>query len=296
MTHLEIGDSVVASAGGNSYERPERGSFADYIIARAATTWKTGKQPLDIVEEGTVPSGPVTTYAAAGGVGCAIITLALYFEWFNKTPILPNTISSDQVYLVWGGSSSVGAIAIQLAKYMGYTVISTASPHNHELVRSLGAAAVFDYHDPDVVSQIRSYTDGKLTAALDAIGVPETTKVTYECMSRDQPSRLQKTRMDPVPAELKEKYPNVTCEALPAFVAVEKSRKMRPDLPAIVSPEGCLETCLEAFEHLRSVVADSKLLKALPTKIVPGGLNGIKEGLDIIRRSENSGTKIVVTL
>lgn len=45
---------------------------------------------------------------------------------------------------VYGGSSSVGQYAIQLAKLSGYKVISTASQRNHELVKSFGADLVFD--------------------------------------------------------------------------------------------------------------------------------------------------------
>ena len=38
--------------------------------------------------------------------------------------------------------------AIQLAHIAGYKVVTTASPKNHELVKSLGADAVFDVRSP----------------------------------------------------------------------------------------------------------------------------------------------------
>ena len=49
---------------------------------------------------------------------------------------------------VYGGSSSVGQYAIQLAKLSGYKVVTTASKRNHELVRGLGADLVFDVSSP----------------------------------------------------------------------------------------------------------------------------------------------------
>ena len=49
---------------------------------------------------------------------------------------------------VYGGSSSVGQYAIQLAKLSGYKVVSTASQRNHELVKSFGADLVFDVSSP----------------------------------------------------------------------------------------------------------------------------------------------------
>jgi NADPH:quinone reductase-like Zn-dependent oxidoreductase len=41
-----------------------------------------------------------------------------------------------------GGSSSVGAFAIQIAKAKGINVVASASAKNEELVRSLGADEV----------------------------------------------------------------------------------------------------------------------------------------------------------
>lgn len=55
-----------------------------------------------------------------------------------------NPTNNVEAVLIWGGSSSVGMYAIQLAKLSGYTVISTASPINFELLKSLGATEVFD--------------------------------------------------------------------------------------------------------------------------------------------------------
>lgn len=68
--------------------------------------------------------------------------------------------------LVWGGASSVGATAIQFATASGATVITTASPANHDFVRSLGADVVFNYRPPTAVENIANALDGT-----DFIGV-----------------------------------------------------------------------------------------------------------------------------
>jgi len=47
-------------------------------------------------------------------------------------------------FFIYGGSSSVGQYAIQLAKLSGYKVATVASPHNHELVKNFGADFVVD--------------------------------------------------------------------------------------------------------------------------------------------------------
>lgn len=76
----------------------------------------------------------------------------------------------DEVVLVWGGSTSVGCNAIQLARASGYDVLSTASERNHELIRSLGAEHVFDYHNPRAEQQILDAIDARPLAGTIAIG------------------------------------------------------------------------------------------------------------------------------
>ncbi|RMJ25353.1 hypothetical protein PHISP_03795 [Aspergillus sp. HF37] len=85
--------------------------------------------------------------------------------------------SANKVLLVWGGSSSCGSAAIQLAVASGVTVISTASAKNHESVKSLGATAVLDYNDPNIVQDLvdlMKQTPGEPAGALDVIGDKET--------------------------------------------------------------------------------------------------------------------------
>jgi NADPH:quinone reductase-like Zn-dependent oxidoreductase len=57
--------------------------------------------------------------------------------------------------VIWGGSSAMGALSISYAKQAGYTVISTSSPHNFDLVKASGADFVFDHSDPSTLEKIR---------------------------------------------------------------------------------------------------------------------------------------------
>ncbi|WP_250031141.1 hypothetical protein [Paractinoplanes maris] len=57
---------------------------------------------------------------------------------------------TGETVLVWGGSTSAGSNAIQLAVAAGYDVITTASPRNADRLADLGAARVFDYRSPAV--------------------------------------------------------------------------------------------------------------------------------------------------
>lgn len=78
--------------------------------------------------------------------------------------------STGQTVLIWGGSTSVGNNAIQLACAAGYEVISTASPKNHDLLKTLGAAEVFDYNSPNVVKDIIAAFKGRTCAGAVSIG------------------------------------------------------------------------------------------------------------------------------
>jgi NADPH:quinone reductase-like Zn-dependent oxidoreductase len=61
---------------------------------------------------------------------------------------------SGKTLLIWGGSSSVGCCAIQLAVASGLTVVTTCSPHNFELCKKLGAAEVFDHKSETIVEDL----------------------------------------------------------------------------------------------------------------------------------------------
>jgi len=71
--------------------------------------------------------------------------------------------------LIYGASTATGTLAVQFAKLTGCEVIATASPHNFDLVRKLGADQVFDYKDPEVGAKIREATDNKLKLVFDCI-------------------------------------------------------------------------------------------------------------------------------
>lgn len=98
------------------------------------------------------------------------------------------TIKKDQgkgPILIWGGSSSVGISAIQLARAAGCRdIFVTASSGRHDLLKSLGASACFDYTSPTVVADIRATIEahnGEIMYAIDAVGTPTSAKQVESC-------------------------------------------------------------------------------------------------------------------
>ena len=58
-------------------------------------------------------------------------------------------LKRGETVLIQGGAGGVAGFAIQLAKHLGATVITTASARNHDYVRHLGADRVVDYNKED---------------------------------------------------------------------------------------------------------------------------------------------------
>jgi NADPH:quinone reductase-like Zn-dependent oxidoreductase len=62
-------------------------------------------------------------------------------------------LQSGETILIQGGAGGVAGFAIQLAKAIGATVITTASKRNHDYVRSLGADRIIDYTTDDFTTR-----------------------------------------------------------------------------------------------------------------------------------------------
>ena len=85
-------------------------------------------------------------------------------------PTVPYAKFTGKTLLIWGGSTSVGSNAIQLAVGAGYEVITTASPRNFDYVKRLGASQVFDYNSRTIVNDIIDAYKGKTTAGALILG------------------------------------------------------------------------------------------------------------------------------
>jgi NADPH:quinone reductase-like Zn-dependent oxidoreductase len=81
-------------------------------------------------------------------------------------------LRSGETFLVHGGAGGIGTFAIQLAKAVGATVLTTAgTAEKRVFCADLGADVTIDYHDEDFVAVAREVTDGRgVDVILDNMG------------------------------------------------------------------------------------------------------------------------------
>jgi len=71
---------------------------------------------------------------------------------------------------------------IQLAAASGLKVITTSSPRNFDLLKSLGATHVFDCNSPTVVEDISKVTHGRLEYIYDCVSTGNSTATAAKCL------------------------------------------------------------------------------------------------------------------
>ena len=148
---LEVGPEVEGwSVGDEVCALVDGGGYAERVLVPAA-------QLLP------VPKG-VDLTAAAGlpEVACTV--------WSNV--FMTANLQPDETFLVHGGSSGIGTMAIQLAKAAGAQVAVTAGSEDKlAFCRELGADIAINYREQDFVEEVRAATDGHgADVVLDLMG------------------------------------------------------------------------------------------------------------------------------
>jgi NADPH:quinone reductase-like Zn-dependent oxidoreductase len=107
------------------------------------------------------PIPPSLDFAGAAALPAAIETATRTLDQLGVG-------SGSGTLLINGASGSVGSAAVQLAVVRGARVIGTASPANHEYLRSLGAEPVA--YGEGLVERVRALAPDGVDAALDVAG------------------------------------------------------------------------------------------------------------------------------
>jgi alcohol dehydrogenase len=130
VTRFKVGDPI--------YARPSDfhiGTFAEYI---AINENDVALKPTNISmeEAASIPLVALTAWQALVELG---------------------KVQKGQKVFIQAGSGGVGTIAIQLAKYLGATVATTASEKSFDTLKSLGADVLIDYKNQDFENLLKDY-------------------------------------------------------------------------------------------------------------------------------------------
>jgi NADPH2:quinone reductase len=142
VTDLESGAHVIGVAIGG-------GAFAEYMVLPAA-----GAVP--------VPAGWADEQA-----------LGLVVSWPTALAALKpfGGVTAGQTVLIHAAAGGTGQAAVKMAKHYGATVIATASPGKHEVVRTLGADHVIDSRRADLATEVLRLTGGAgVDLVLESVG------------------------------------------------------------------------------------------------------------------------------
>ncbi|KAH7391572.1 alcohol dehydrogenase GroES-like domain-containing protein [Cadophora sp. MPI-SDFR-AT-0126] len=263
VTEFKVGDRVAAAknskAVGNQY-----GAFQQYVVTDSRST---SKIPANVDIEIPVSfTGNLPT----------VVGLFTGRAGLEKPNLEGSATPKNKKVLIYGGSSSVGSLAIQYVAQAGYTVVTTSSPKNHAFVSKLGAAKVID-HSQASDAIIKALTaEGPFDLIVDTISTPPATAISGAVVAAQGGGKLYAL------------LPAFGPETLPANVTrVFESWAFPLDEEG---NEGLLEWAFHEF--LTQGVASGRIVP-LPIQKVDGGLKNVNAALDLFEKGV-SGVKLVL--
>ncbi|KAF2649134.1 GroES-like protein [Lophiostoma macrostomum CBS 122681] len=248
------------------------GAYSEYTLADDRISFK-------------VPSSINFAQAATVPLACTTAWLAL----FSKDCLnIDRTSGKDTTVLIWGGSSSVGLYALQIAALSDFTVITTCSPRNFDLVKDNGATHVFNYSDKDVAKKIKE-TEPNLRYVFDTIGNSTSSATASQAIS-EQGGGLCTVRPGKANTRHVSKQTKVT-DVLVWNAFLKEHRYGDFFWPASKDDH---ELSAELFDKLPTWLDEGKIKPNTPG--VRKGLDAIPQGFQEYRDGKISAYKIVYEL
>ncbi|RAH81760.1 NAD(P)-binding protein [Aspergillus japonicus CBS 114.51] len=276
--------------------KPIEKRHCDSLLTRKVTN--AGFQLYTTVREilvAEIPDSLPLANAAVLPLSVSTAASALYVQLDLPFPSLSPKSTGKRI-VIWGGSSSVGSSAIQLAVASGLEVVATASQANHDLVRSLGASQVFDHRAPSVIDQMASVLQPG-DYVVDCIGSPDTQAKCGELVGRIGGGTLP-VMLWPQ-GGLPQNVRAVFGESDNFLFASSKPVCMLTDIlqvngldPGMVN----LDVGNAVWrKFIPEALAAGKFQAKPDPRIVPGGLEKVQEGIDMLRQGV-SAQKIVIEI
>ncbi|KAL1966327.1 hypothetical protein VTN77DRAFT_4680 [Rasamsonia byssochlamydoides] len=272
---LQVGDRVFGAVHGANPLCYQSGTFAEYVATSSeflfvAPDWMSWE-----------------TAAALGGAGIGTVGLALFCSM--GLPATPEKPAEKPFYfLVNGGATATGTMAIQILRHCGVTPIATCSPKNFDLVKSYGAEQVFDYHSTTCADEIRKYTRNSLKYALDAITTPATMLLCCSALGRTG-GKYTALELPPQIPGLRQSIKIDWVMGVTVFgkeIALGEGYYQSPNMEHY-------QFGLQWVKTIQGLI-DKNALRSHPVRVCPGRFEGILQGLGLLKDGAVSAQKLFV--
>lgn len=216
-------------------------------------------------------------------LGMMTAFLGLFARIKLPTPPEDGSIAppNGQVVIIGAAASSTGSFGIQLAKHAGYAVVGTAG-QSAAIATEFGADKVVDYRGKDeaqMIAELKQAVDslgGKLAGALDCASTLETNLVCAKVLAAYGGGKMS--------------------HVLP--YGIEKDPSLLP--PGVTTQNAYVFDVQTDFVELGQkwykLVAewiDQGKFRGNKVKVIPGGLDGVVEGLKLLEEDKAGGVKLV---
>jgi len=287
VTRFKVGDRVMGQAlsTDRKVNSATHGAFQQYTVLIERNT-----APIpDYLSFESASVMPLSLAAAAAGL-FEKGQLGLQYPQLEAAP-------TGKTLLVWGGSTSVGCNAIQLAVAAGYEVFSTSSPKNFDLLKSLGASQVFDYKDPAVISKIVKAMGGRTSAGAIAMGEDSAFRC-LDVLGKCSGDKHIAIATYPVPSQLKRfAMLQMIFYFVTAMISIAIKSKLREIKTSFIYGSVAHSPVGDAVyvNFLPVALANGKFRPAPEPMVVGEGLGAIQGALELQKKGV-SAKKVVVTL
>jgi NADPH:quinone reductase-like Zn-dependent oxidoreductase len=287
VTRFRVGDRVLGLAVGTDKDADSaaQGAFQHYTVVSEMLASPI-PDALSFVDAAVLPLGLATAASALFQTK----QLGLRHPSAHPEP-------TGETVLIWGGSTSVGSNAIQLAVAAGYEVITTASPRNADYVTGLGATRVFDYRSPTVEADIiEAFGDRTLGGAV-AVGPgsgPACVRVAGACRG----NRFVSTATAPVTFENGFSLPRTIAGMAGGMVALQVAAWRRGvRIRFVIGSDLKRNEVGPAIfrDFLPSALSEGRYQAAPRASVVGNSLADLQHAMDLQRKGV-SAEKLVVTL
>jgi len=191
----------------------------------------------------------------------------------------PTTDIKPSSVLILGGSSAVGAAAIQLLRLAipDCTILATSSPKHHSrITNKLGANKAFDRNSPSLIIDVKLATPGSrgVDAIIDTVGAGRTQRHIFEAFDTSGPKRYAQVWTGD--------------EEIEVPSGVDSAMFRGRDMTKLQGGKNIMLT-------LQTLLEEDKYKLPLPVHKVGNGLDALGKGLELMRKGV-SGEKLVVTI